>query len=284
MSAQRDARSPANSEQVALWDGPAAEHRIRYVDVFDAQLRAHDELFDAATAIGPRDRVLDIGCGTGGSTRAAARAAVDGSVLGVDLSERMLDHARRTSEQEGLRNVTYQYADAQVHAFPQAHFDVALSRFGVMFFHDPVAAFTNIGRALRSRGRLAVLVWQDRELNEWSTIVRDALGTGTSADAPISLAPFSMADPTATEALLTEAGFTDVQFTDVDEPAYYGRDSAAAYDFLVGLRGTQDVLAELDADAADRALRRLRAAIDAHETGDGVLLSTRAWIITAHRS
>lgn len=282
MSAQQDARPPANSEQVALWDGPAAEHRIRYEAVFDAQLRAHNERFAAATDVGSRDRVLDIGCGTGGSTRDAARAAVDGSVLGVDLSVRMLDHARRVSDDEGLRNVTYEQADAQIHPFPQGHFDVVLSRFGVMFFHDPVAAFTNIERALRPAGRLAVMVWQDRELNEWSTLVRDTLTTeANAATAPTS--PFSLAAPTTTEDLLTAAGFTDVHFADLHEPAYYGPDGAAAYDFLVGLRGTQDLLAELDADAADHGLRRLRADLDAHQTGDGVLLGTRAWIVTARR-
>jgi SAM-dependent methyltransferase len=121
MPGRRGIQAGANAEQAAQWDGPAGEHRIRH----------------AAAGAGPRDRVLDIGCGTGQSTRDAARAAVAGSALGVDLSERMLEHARRLSAGEGLRNVTFLQADAQVHRFAAAHFDLCISRFGAMFFAGP---------------------------------------------------------------------------------------------------------------------------------------------------
>ncbi|MGH3909326.1 MAG: methyltransferase domain-containing protein, partial [Pseudonocardiaceae bacterium] len=107
---------------------------------YDAELCRHNEWFRAAADVRPHDRVLDIGCGTGQSTREAARAAVAGSALGVDISTRMLHHARRLSAKENLRNVAYLQADAQVHRFPSARFDLCISRFGTMFFTDPVTA------------------------------------------------------------------------------------------------------------------------------------------------
>src|SRR5262252_7255944 len=125
-------------------------------------------------AVPGRDRVLDVGCGTGGSTREAARAATAGGVVGVDISGVAIEEARRLSEAEGLGNVTYLKADAQVHPFPPAHFDLCISRFGVMFFTDPVTAFTNLRRALRPDARLVLLVWQQHDRNEGPGAIRRA--------------------------------------------------------------------------------------------------------------
>src|SRR5690349_14636183 len=132
-------RAGVNVEQAVEWDGPAGAHRTKHARVFDAEARPHNERFRAATGVAPRDRVLDIGCGTGQSTRDAARAALTGSALGIDLSAQMLEHARRISREEGLANVSFEQADAQVHPFPADGFDIAISRFGSMFFDDPVA-------------------------------------------------------------------------------------------------------------------------------------------------
>ena len=248
---------------------------------YDAELRLHNEHFRAAARVGSRDRVLDIGCGTGQSTREAARAAVDGSAVGVDISAPMLERARLLSAEQGLTNTTYQQADAQVHRFPAASFDLCISRFGTMFFADPVAAFTNIGRALRPAARLVLLVWQERDRNEWATAIRQALTaapvTSRGPDA------FSLADPAVTEGILTAAGFADVSFTDVHEPVYYGPDSATAFDAVLRLLKFKDLLADLDAAAAEQARTRLRSTLDAHDSGGGVYFDSRAWIVTARR-
>ena len=280
--AQHDARTPVNANQAA------GEHRVRHARLFDAEIRLHNERFRAAARVGPRDRVLDVGCGTGQSTREAARAARSGSALGADLSAPALELARRLSDQDGLRNVTYERADAQVHHFPPEHFDICISRFGVMFFADPIAAFTNIGRALRPGARLVLMVWQDRSRNEWTSAIGQALTTRTAAPTPPAapasgLDPFSLGDPATAESILAASGFAEVAFADVHEPLYYGADSAVAFDFVIGLRVPQDLLADLDGPAAERALQRLRATLAEHDTGSGVYFDSRAWIITARR-
>ena len=259
------------------------EHRVRLAELFDAEVRPHNERFRAATSVGPHDRVLDIGCGTGQSTREAAKAAVAGSVLGVDVSAQALDLARRLGQEEGLRNISFLQADAQVHRFEPSWFDLCISRFGVMFFADPVAAFGNIGLAVRPGGRLVLLVWQGREQNEWAVTFREALAPGRDVPVPPELDPFSLADPVAVEAILTAAGFDDIGLTDVSEPVYYGPDTDTAYDLVLGLREPKAMLADLSAEQADLALGRLRAALAAHHTGSGVYFDSRAWIITAPR-
>ena len=125
---------------------------------YDAELQRHNEVLRRAVRVQLHDHVLDIGCGTGQTTRQAARMAQAGSVLGVDVSAAAIERARELARAEGLRNVTFEQADAQVHHFPQERFDLAVSRFGTMFFDDPVTAFANIGRALRPAGRLVMMV------------------------------------------------------------------------------------------------------------------------------
>nr|MCW2727829.1 methyltransferase [Aeromicrobium sp.] len=248
-------------------------------DVFDydTELRLHNEHLRAAARVGPRDRVLDLGCGAGLTTRQAARAAPAGSATGVDLSARMLDRARQLAADEGLTNVTFEQADAQTHRFPPEHFDLCISRFGTMFFADPGAAFDNIRGALRPGGRLVMIVWQGPDLNEWVAAIRQPGVAMAPADGP---GMFSLADPVITRGILTTAGYSNITFTEVDEPVYYGADSAAALDAVLSLWEDQ-ALADLDTATAERALARLRDYLDAHRSDGGVLLDSRAWIVTA---
>ena len=250
-------------------------------DFYDAELKRHNAHLRAAASVGVRDRVLDIGCGAGQSTREAARLAVDGDAIGVDTSSEMLEVARRRSNEAGLRNVAFEQGDAQHHAFRAASFDLCISRFGVMFFTDPAAAFANIARAMRPGGRLAWMVWQGQERNEWSGAIRRALAPGTAASAD-ALTPFSLGNPAVATELLSTAGFVSIDFTDVREPVFYGPDVDSAFDALINLYHVKDALARTD-EAPDKALQRLRDLLAAHTTTDGVLFDSRAWIITAHR-
>jgi SAM-dependent methyltransferase len=166
--------APSNVDALRGWDGDEGAYWAANADHFDRAIAAYDDRFLAAADVQDADRVLDVGCGTGKNTRDAARAAASGSALGVDLSSRMIELARRRAVEEGLQNVTFEQADAQIHPFQAEAFDVAISRTGAMFFGDMVAAFTNIGRALPPGGRLALLTWQPLPGNEWIREFRGA--------------------------------------------------------------------------------------------------------------
>ena len=261
------------------------EGRLRLADHYDAELRRHNERLRAATGIVPTDQVLDIGCGAGQTTCDAARAAVQGSALGVDVSDAMLERARRRTAEEGLSNVSYELGDAQTHRFRPAHFDVVISRFGTMFFGDPVAAFANIARASRLGARLVMMVWQRADRNEWaSEIHRSIAGGAAPADSPGGPGAFSLGDPSTVESILGAAGFTGVGFAESHEPVYYGPDTASAYDLVRDFKTVKDLLANQEAAAAEGALASLRETLAAHLTSDGVLFDSRAWIVAARRS
>jgi SAM-dependent methyltransferase len=252
---------------------------------YDAELRRHNEVLRRACGVSLHDHVLDIGCGTGQTTRQAARTAQAGSALGIDISAPAIGHARELARAEGLGNVTFTRADAQVHRFPQERFDLAISRFGTMFFGDPGAAFANIRRALRPAGRLVMMVWQAHERNEWHAAIHQSLAGPAIAVAAAFAGPdpFSLADPPAVTQLLEAAGFAGIAFTDVREPVYYGPDVAAAFDWIRGFTCTSEALDRLGPAAAARAASRLREMLSAHLRGDGVWFESRAWLVTARR-
>src|SRR5262245_46007267 len=203
-----------NVDQAREWGGPEGEHWVANQARFEELDRAFTPVLIDAAALGPAERVLDIGCGCGQTTLLAARRAAAGSALGVDLSAPMLARAVADAAAAGVRNVRFERADVQVHPFPPAGFDLALSRFGVMFFADPVAAFTNVAAALVPGGRVVFLCWQDVAANEWVTVPATAALAHVpapdfgSADAP---GPFSLASPARITDLLSRAGFEDTQ-------------------------------------------------------------------------
>jgi SAM-dependent methyltransferase len=253
------------------------------MDFYDAELRAHHEHLRAAYGISPGDEVVDIGCGTGLTTREAARAAAPGRVVGIDVSERMLERARQATAAERLDNVRYELGDAQVHRFDPAGFDVAISRFGTMFFSDPGAAFANIAAALRPEARLVLLVWQPFEHNEWARAIDAALGDAAQPP-PRGADPFSLGDARATARILERAGFERMRFEDVHEPVLYGDDLDAALSFVRGFQNTSAALASLGDGEAARTVERLREMLAAHYSDErGVVLASRSWLITARR-
>jgi SAM-dependent methyltransferase len=253
-------------------------------DFYDTELRAHHERLRAAFGIGPGDEVLDIGCGAGLTTREAARAAAPGRVVGVDISERMLERARELTEAERLENVSYELGDARVHRFDPARFDVAISRFGTMFFSDPVAAFTNIAVALRPSGRLVMLVWQRRELNQWALEIDASVGEAAQRPPPPSADPFSLGDAEFTAGILERAGFDALRFEEVHEPVVYGHDIEAALEFVRGFQNVSQALASMSDAEADHAVERLRRVLTEHYSDErGIAFDSRTWLITGRR-
>ena len=273
----------ANVEMTAAWDGAEGRHWAAHAGKYEAASIRHWEALLHSVDIAADDVILDIGCGTGRSTRDLARMAASGSVLGVDLSSSMLERARRSADAEGLTNVRFEQVDAQVHPFAADRFDVAVSSFGAMFFADPVAAFTNVGRALGEDGRLAMLAWRQLADNEWVTALRGALALGSAIPDPVPgvPGPFGLADREHTEQLLGDAGFTDISFEQVDEPIRWGSDTEDAFSFVSTMGMTRGLTEDLDASSRATALEALRRRLAEHETDDGIMFAGSSWLITA---
>jgi SAM-dependent methyltransferase len=270
----------SNIEQLRAWDGNEGDYWANHAEHFDRSIAAYHQRLFAAAAISIDDHVLDIGCGTGQTTRDAARAASAGSALGVDLSSSMLDYARRRAADEGLSNVTFTQADAQVHTFQPGSYDVGLSRTGAMFFGDHQAAFRNIGQALRPGGRLVLVTWQALPRNEWIREISGALAAGRDLPVPPPNAgPFSLSDPDWLRALLTGAGFSEVELDGAVHNMWFGDSADDAQTFTLGLMGW--MLEGLDDTSRAQAVDALHATMAAHETPQGVLFGSAAWIIEA---
>jgi SAM-dependent methyltransferase len=271
---------PSNVEQARAWDGAEGDYWAEHADWFDRSLAGYDAVFFDAARVGPGDRVLDVGCGTGQTTRAAARLAPAGQALGLDLSAQMIDVARQRAAREALPNVRFARADAQIHPFPPGGFDIVLSRTGAMFFGDPRAAFGNLARALRPGGRLTLLSWQPAARNEWFGAFWTAL-TGRAelpTPPPGAPSPFSLSDPDRVHDLLTATGFAGIEISPHSADLHYG-DAAVAERLLLGLLGWM----LRDRDDPDRGRAALRTSLRDHLGPDGVQYGSAAWLITAHR-
>jgi SAM-dependent methyltransferase len=275
---------PTNAQQARAWDGDEGAYWAAHAAAYEAAVGNYDGAFTAAAAITAGEQVLDVGCGTGQTTRAAARAAAPGGhVLGVDLSAAMLDVARDRAAAEELDNVRFLQADAQVHSFPTAGFDLVISRSGAMFFGDPVAAFSNLFRAVRPGGRLVLLTWQPLDRNEWLTAVLGALAAGRDLPGPPPDAPgpFGLSSPERVHDLLGTAGWSDVSCTAVEAPVRYGEDVDSAHQLVTGAMSW--LLADLDDERRKQALEDLRRSMQQHLGPDGVEYRSAGWLVTARR-
>ncbi|MGH9244670.1 MAG: class I SAM-dependent methyltransferase [Acidimicrobiales bacterium] len=218
----------ANTEQAREWNTTEGEHWVAHQERYDRMLGAFGDRLLEAAAIQPTDAVMDVGCGCGATTRAAARQAGEGEALGVDLSAPMLTLARQLAADEALANVRFEQADAQVHRFDPARYSAAISRFGVMFFADPVAAFANIAAALEPDGRLVFTCWRAALDNEWIMVPAAAalqyvplpdLGDESQPG------PFSLARPERVRQVLEGAGHTVESVDSLDVPLRLGADA-----------------------------------------------------------
>jgi SAM-dependent methyltransferase len=238
----------------------------------------------AALAPLPSESVLDIGCGGGETALALARAvAPDGTVVGVDLSAAVLALARRAAA--SCARVRLVQADAQLFPFEPASFDAAFSRFGVMFFADPVAAFINIRHSLRPNGRLAFVCWRALEENPLDFVPLRAASAHLPpqpAHDPDAPGPFAFADPGRVRGILQRAGFRKIEITAHDEPVGSGDlDTMLAVCSRVGVLGK--ILRENPGLRA-AALPEVRSALAAHDGPDGVRLNAATWLVTARRA
>ncbi|WP_326834627.1 class I SAM-dependent methyltransferase [Amycolatopsis rhabdoformis] len=260
-----------NTAQARAWNGYEGGHWAEHAARYDAVNCGFNPALLAA--VGPGDDVVDLGCGTGQLTRLAARRSGTGRVVGVDLSGPMLAAARARSAD--TPNVVFEQGDVQAHPFAEAAFDVALSRFGVMFFADPVAAFTRVRGALRPGGRLAFVCLTEVEGTDLGTVF------GALGPLPTGSGPTSLADPDHTREVLAGAGFRDVTCTRVEADQVWGRAVADAAAFIAGWGPIHQHLP--DADALARARAVLEEALRPFAEPGAVRLRGAAWLVTATR-
>lgn len=274
----------ANADQIAYWNSQVGETWVGQQDRLDRQLSPLGLTAMAALDLAADERVIDIGCGCGQtSLELAAEVGSDGTVLGVDISAPMLDVARRRAAQAGLANVGFLEADGQTHLFKPGGADALFSRFGVMFFADPPAAFANLRKALRPGGRLAFVCWRPMVENQWMLLPLQAalkhLPPPAPPPDPFAPGPFAFADPDRVRGILTAAGFTGIEINAHDTKiGGNGLEETVELSLRVGPLGR--LLGE-HPDQRGLVTQSLRAALEPHAGPSGVYLPAAVWIVTA---
>jgi SAM-dependent methyltransferase len=277
----------ANQEATDAWSGPLFERFVRFRPIVADGLGAHGEVALAAHPPGLGDRVLDIGCGFGDTTRRLAALVGDGEVVGVDVSAPFLELARGEAEAAGVANVEYRLGDAQV-ADLGGPYDYVFSRMGVMFFANPVQALRNVRAAMRPGGRLCCVVWRRKLDNRWvwdaEQVVDRYLDHPEETDEPTcGPGPFSMADADTVSEQLRIAGFEAIELRRNDLPMRMGSlDEAVAMTMAIGPAG--EVL-RLWGDRAEeirpQIASEIGAALQQFETAEGVVAPASTWILSA---
>ncbi|MFG1708212.1 class I SAM-dependent methyltransferase [Nonomuraea sp. M3C6] len=273
----------ANTQHAEAWNGWEGVNWANDAARYNAIVAAFNDDFFRVAAIEADDRVLDIGCGTGLVTLLAARQASRGYVVGVDISEPMLERARADAAEQGIANVGFEQGDAQVHPFPGGGFDVAISRGGVMFFGDMVAAFANIRRGLRPGGRLTFMGPQGGTPDSDYARATAALKPLMRGPSPAAQGMGSLVDPARIHEVLDEAGFADVGVTPVTALMDYGRDATAAAEFILSQGPVRFNLKGVDQAVVERAREELRAGLGTYETSEGVRIPGAVWLVSATR-
>lgn len=267
------------------WESSEGEHWATNADRYTRMLRGFGDIVTAASSCRPGERVLDVGCGNGDLTLAAARAVGgSGSVHGVDLSPAMLSVAASRASERGLGNVSFEAADAGSFQPEVAGFDVVVSRFGVMFFDDPTSAFTHIRSLMAPGGRLAFVCWQDLFANDWMIVpgaaVAEVLPLPTGDD-PTAPGAFAFADADRITGILTAAGFTDPSAAPATAELWMGDDAAEAAHFMRTTGLGRAVFDGAPPDLEGEAVARATAALVPYESPAGVLIGGAAWLVTA---
>ena len=275
-----------NAQQDRFWNGPAGQFWVTSQEETERHTGPFGDAALQVAAAAPGERALDVGCGCGTTSLALARSVgATGEVVGVDLSAIMLDRAVESAAATKLTNISFRRLDAQSAPLGRHVFDLVFSRFGVMFFADPTAAFTNLRASLRPGGRLAFACWQVPSANPWMALpTRAAMQffdlTAPPHDAP---GPFSLADPDRLRRVLSDAGFNDIQITPeirtLQLALGHSTDDWVHERLLMGLAG--EVYANSSSEIQSQARQLLISSVAPYQVEDGLEMNGASWIVTA---
>lgn len=274
-----------NQRMSEAWNGQESVHYVDHADRHDRQLAPITRAVLSRAAIEPHDVVLDVGCGAGAMSLAAARVAR--RVVGIDISRPLLQVAAERAAAAGADHVEFVVGDAQVHPFAAGEFDTIISQFGLMFFDDPVAALSNMRVALRRGGRLVFACWQALEHNEWLAPVVRAVEPHAGIPDLGGIANgggmFAFKHRDEVAALLDEAGYGDVELAGISPRLAVGGGGTAeeCAEFLLGLGIVRGLLSRLDREQRIHAEAAIRAELDGRHCDASVMLASGVWLVTA---
>ena len=269
------------AEQATYWNGPGGKMWLGAYDRIRRGMAGFSELALKAANAQPDERVLDVGCGTGETTGALAKAVGgNGRLLGVDISETLVGAARA----QNVANARFEVGDAATYSFEAASFDLVFSRFGVMFFADPVTAFQNLRHAMKPSGRLVFLCWRTAQENPWGVVPMRASQPflpPMQRPGPEDPGQYSFGDRGRVERILTQAGFAALSFEPIDLMLTLGKDIPDVVERI----GDFGPLARAFKDAAPEQVAKAKAAVaealEPHATPNGVQLAGACWLVRA---
>ena len=275
-----------NKKQFEAWNGGESVHYVDHTERYDRQLAPFTEALLEQIRLTPYQSLLDVGCGCGALTLAAARFAE--SAVGVDISTPLTEVASERASRAGIDNVEFVVADAQTHAFAPGTFDLVVSQFGLMFFDDPVGAFSNLRRSLAPGGRLAFVSWQGVPANEWLAVIASQVARYVEIPefGGLSKGPgmFALRDQDETTDLLEAAGFTEVGIEALAPTILIGGGGTVdqSMEFLLGMGMARGLVGLAGTDAHDEVVEAVRLALtERYEPSIGVQVGAGAWIVTA---
>jgi ubiquinone/menaquinone biosynthesis C-methylase UbiE len=291
MSATDTAAAPAQEDSVFVrfWNEVLVPKFVRFKHILVDGLSQHSEAVFRLLPVRKGDRVLDVGCGFGDTAiKLAALTGPAGEVVGIDCCDAFLDYARKDAERLGVENVRFVRGDAEV-ALPTSEYDFVFSRFGTMFFANPVAGLRNMRKALRPGGRMVHIVWRDRADNPWLSMAKEVVlrflpepGADARTCGP---GPFSMADEATVRSMMTIAGYEEIELTRVDAPVLVGADVADAIDFQLAIGPAGEVFREAGQEAEDKREEIEAALAEAIQrqklSAEGIVMDSSSWVISA---
>jgi len=274
---------------VTFWNQVLAPKFIRFKHILVDGLSHHSAAVFPSLPVRRGDQVLDVGCGFGDTAiKLADRVGPTGNVFGIDCCDAFLDYARAEVCARELTNLCFARGDAEI-ALPTSQYDFVFSRFGTMFFANPVAGLRNMRKALRPGGRMVHIVWRDRADNPWLSMAKDVVLRFLPPPGPEALTcgpgPFSMSNETVVRAMMTSAGYDEIEFRRVDAPVLVGKDVKDAIAFQLAIGPAGEVFREAGA-AAERKREEIEAALGEaimrqKIAADGIVMDSSSWVISA---